>query len=143
MCLSLVGGIVIDKTLLGKPNSKGLYSGYKVFDNYAAVPNSIFYGHLWKRGWNNSSRICTYDRHIQANLITKEEQEKGRIWQGFHIFLNKKDAVETKNSRIHDLSVLICRKVYFKLDDVVATGGWDQHTTIKCAVVTKLFVRFD
>jgi hypothetical protein len=130
MCLNLMGKETINKRLLGKPNSKGLYSGYKVFNKFDGLINSLYYGHHWRHGWNESTRICKY--------ITPNEKASEQVDLGFHIFLNKQDALDM----IPDGCTIICRKVYFKLDNVIATGTWGEGDEL-CAVVKKLFVRFD
>jgi hypothetical protein len=130
MCLKFNGNHEINKSLLGKPNSKGLYSGYKVFNKWwDGSCTSVYYGFKWRQGWNESSRVWS--------CITPNEKASERIDLGFHIFLNKKDALTVT---IGNCGV-ICRKVYFKLEDVIATGTWDLGDE-RCVVVKKLFARF-
>jgi hypothetical protein len=91
--------------------------------------SSVYYGFKWRYGWNESSRVWS--------CITPNEKASERIDLGFHIFLNKKDALTVT---IGNCGV-ICRKVYFKLEDVIATGTWDLGDE-RCVVVKKLFARF-
>jgi hypothetical protein len=138
MCLKLIDGKVMDKELLGKPNSKGLYSGYKVFtkpptafsadSGYKA--DSVYHSFKWRHGWNESYRNDPY--------LNFHEEMTGSVQFGFHIFLNKKDAL----SILPQHYKAFCRKVYFKLSDVIATGTWDSNNE-RCVVVERLFARFD
>jgi hypothetical protein len=135
MCLKLIAGKVMDKELLGKPNSKGLYSGYKVFTKLMAgdcvyKADSVYHSFKWRHGWNESCRNDPY--------INTHEEMTGQVNSGFHIFLNKKDAL----SILPDHYKAFCRKVYFKLNDVIATGTWDTNKEL-CVVVERLFARFD
>jgi hypothetical protein len=59
----------------------------------------------WRQGWNESSRVWS--------RITPNEKASERIDLGFHIFLNKKDALTVTIGNCG----AICRKVYFKLEE--------------------------
>jgi hypothetical protein len=83
MCLNLIqGAAIIDLNLLGKPNSKGLYSGYKVFSSYPPTTRSLYFDFKWKHGWNESSR----SRMIDEATITPSEEKLRCVHYGFHIF---------------------------------------------------------
>lgn len=130
MCLYLKGKTIINRKLLGEPNSKGLYSGYKFFykDTLTDIA-SPFYPHTWERGWNVSSRL-------NKKLNVTEKMDK-IVYAGFHIFVNRADALQESKSRT---SGIIIRKVWFKLEDVVATGVYTYYDNV---VVMKLYARFD
>ncbi len=133
MCLSIDPCIIINKKLLGKPNSKGLYSEYKVFrrgfSDKLRITSPYKY-HVWTAGWNFSDRV--------NSTVTYKELKDCSITSGFHIFVNRSSAKQEANdwgSEDH-----FTRKVWFNLEDVVATGTFCSDKNI---VVTKLYARFD
>jgi len=119
MCLK------IDNTIsLPKVDEDGYYKGYKVIypNNY-----SILRGYLYQMGLNQSSRK-------NVNLYTSEKNYK-LIDLGFHLFLNYKSAKILASYQKSGAKVI---EVYFKQEDIVATGKWSSYRNV---VVTKLLVK--
>jgi hypothetical protein len=119
--------------VLNRTNSKGLIEGYKAFRKDFYNNNKIislyknFY--TWKyRGWNYSKRA--------SNILTADESRSRKIFNGFHSFLNKKDALMEKDW----YTDVIIRKVWFKPEHLIAVGVFNQAISM---VTTDLYVRFD
>lgn len=114
-------------------NNKGFLLGYKIFrkDKNGAI-RSIYIKtkKTWKQGWNHSSR--------KNPRLTKFECETSEVNKGYHIFLNKNDA-------IRDMTAFFgrgyfVRQVCGKESDLVSLGDFCHYPS---AVFTKLYVRFD
>jgi len=120
--------MAIDNTVkIPKPNKEGYCVGYKSIRKDNRSSWRLF---KYNKGVNVS------DRPYQE--LTNEEKITNRISQGILVFLNLEEArVEAKHWREKVI------KVYFKPEDVVATGTYTSYNTIlsKNAVVMKVLIK--
>jgi hypothetical protein len=140
MCLDY-----IKTEISSKANKKGLIEGYKVFyrrDIDGKIVSPYREENLWKRGWSCSGRK-------NPQWTADERYHKCIFENGFYIFLNKSDAmVEAKDFFIEKKcrrSPYFVRKVWFKPEHLICGGTYSNGATsnAECAMVTKLYVRFD
>lgn len=118
--------IINRRVKLPKVDKDGYYKGYKVV---RSNNRSIFEYFLYKIGENKSGR-----KSITLNAL---EEVNKVIEKGFHLFLNKRDAIFEKEGR-WDYKII---EVFFKKENVVATGYWEKENTEENVVVTKLMVK--
>ena len=128
MCMKI---ITYKKLHRPKVNQDGYCLGYKVLDLNDCSP---YQGILYKRGINKSDR--------ESTELTTQETFSGLIRNGFHLFLSlkeaKKEVLEWDDNIVNTKIV----KVYFKPEDIVAIGIWDDTgINVRNAVVTKLLIK--
>jgi hypothetical protein len=142
MCLeiSINNGVNTKRVnkLIKTVNKNGLIAGYKHFRrslSRGTIRSSYFSEYQWHAGLVDSGR---------SKGIYVHEYNYREINHGFHIFLNKKDALwdmhDVIGRNINSDHKLFVRKVWFKPEDLVAVGKFYRTPS---AVVTKLYVRFD
>ena len=118
--------MIIDKRVKVTETEDGYLVAYKNVNQHGMSP--FQYSHTFVVGENQSSRSCAE--------LTKREDKGEWVIEGFHLFVNKDDAIKSA-VRWHDKTI----KVYFKPEDVVATGVWEDNTSCQNVVVTKLIVK--
>ena len=123
---------------LPQANTQGYCVGYKVIrtNNYPSYQHGIPY----KKGIVESDR--------GSKELTESEQASKNILSGIHIFLDFQDAkieVDHWNRDYHNEKII---KVYFKPEDVIATGYFYAYhiegsdvIKFKTTVVMKVLVR--
>lgn len=112
--------LVINQSIKSKkPDKDGFCIGWKLIkkDN-----SSLIQDHFYKVGLNISNRNIS----IGCKEYSEEEKRSGKIYYGFHLFLNKRGAkriAEYRKNRYekhYDPFKLI--KIYYKPKDVIAYG---------------------
>jgi len=120
--------IISDTINLPEIDKDGYYKAYKVIENKNI---SLYNNFTYKIGWNQSSRKTKELTFDETYLVEK----------GFHLFLNKCDAINECGRLANECGRLAkVIEVYFKRENVVATGFWNIQY-IKNVVVTKLLIR--
>jgi hypothetical protein len=134
-------------------NKEGLVEAYKVFyhkeieKNCVQIVSPYWESFFWKRGW-----ACSYRK--DPKLTLEELKYKCTYTHGFYVFLNKSDAMtEAKDFWQNNQGQPIqgqpnpyfVRKVWFKPEHLVCGGTYTNGATrdAECAMVTKLYARFD
>ena len=95
-------------------------------DNFS--PYRVGKGHEYFIGVNISDRI--------SPKLTTEEIRYNQVEKGFHLFLNYKSAKEI-GKKYKDKTI----KVYYRQEDVVSYGTWDDPLNENIVVVTQLIVK--
>ncbi len=141
MCLEICRNKSVNtkkiKNLIKTNSENGLVFGYKHFRKNrktGTITSTYSSSFIWQPSWNFSSRCI--------KRINEDELYDGEVNRGFHIFLNKKDALWD----MHDFCETnpnfkyFVRKVWFKPEDLVAVGDF---AGMPSAVIDSLYVRFD
>jgi len=143
MCL-----IVKDGIKLGKINSEGFHIGWELItkDNlpvFMPMPVNLSY----KIGENisNRSERCSPNDIINGTKFYIFENMGGRIRIdfGYHLCLTRKEAraIRHVGRPSQDRKTGKVIKVYYKPEDIIATGVWGDDGITKSVVVDKLTIK--
>ena len=120
--------LVINKKVRNNHRKEdGYYVGYKVI--YKESNESIYRDHIYKTGVNHSDR--------KDKALAEYEITQGAVHYGFHLFLNLKDARQ-KSCGYGQRKII---KVFYKPEDVVVYGNWEEERGSSNVVVTKVLVK--
>jgi hypothetical protein len=106
------------------------YNSSCVKDNFI---NSVFNYYLWGYGKHTSTRKTTDLDYFESTMK--------KCYDGFHVFLDRKTAIEqTKNLKKDGWGYIYILTCIAYGKDYVCEGQWDNDKDCKCAVYTNLTV---
>jgi len=120
--------LVINKKVRNNNHKEDGYCvGYKSI--YKDSNESIYRDHIYRIGENKSDR--------GDNTLTQSETLYLTVHYGFHLFLHLRDAKD-KTLGYSQRKII---KVFYKPEDVVAYGNWEEERGSPNVVVTKVLVK--